>query len=119
GAVAHAAWAKANPPEAQTAFAAGEIAGSAATRAAEEAWDAADAAERAAHANLLRDIFGNPFRAPPALPTMSDGLLKGLAEAAYELRSLPGGELDPTRLSILADALEELGADDAFLLHLR
>jgi hypothetical protein len=50
---------------------------------------------------------------------MSDGLLQGLAEAAYELRSLPGGELDPTRLSILADALEELGADDAFLLHLR
>jgi hypothetical protein len=114
GAVAYAAWAKANPPEAQTAFEAGEIAGSAATRAAEEAWDAADAAERVAQANLLRDIFGNPFRGPPALLSSHDGLVARLAEAAYELRSLPGGELDPTRLCVLADALEEIGADDVF-----
>jgi hypothetical protein len=115
GAVAYAAWAKANPAEA------GEVAGREATSFAEEAWDAADAAERVAHASLLRCIFGNPFRAPPALPTMSAGLLQGLAEAAYELRSLPGGELDPSRLAVLSDALEDAACppDHEILLHLR
>jgi hypothetical protein len=104
---------------ADPAYEAGEVAGRTATAAAEEAWNAAYAAERAAHANLLRCIFGNPFRPPPALLTFNDGLVTELAEAAYELRSLPGGELDPTRLCILADALEEAGADDVFLEHLR
>ena len=34
----------------------------------------------------------------------------GLAEAAYEERSLPWGLLDNERLLVLADALEEAGA---------
>ena len=43
-----------------------------------------------------------------------------LAQAAYEDRSLPAGTLDPTRLALLADALEEVGCDNADLLsHLR
>ena len=42
-----------------------------------------------------------------------------LAEAAYEERLLPSGELDTQRLAILADALEEAGAAGALLEHLR
>jgi hypothetical protein len=42
-----------------------------------------------------------------------------LAEAAYEQRLLPSGELDPARLAVLADALEEVGAGGDLLAHLR
>ena len=42
------------------------------------------------------------------------------AQAAYEERELPSGHLSPTRLAVLADALEEAGCRDADLLaHLR
>jgi hypothetical protein len=41
-----------------------------------------------------------------------------LAQAAYEER-LQDGTLDPVRLAILADALEEVGADADLLVHLR
>jgi hypothetical protein len=69
--------------------------------------------------SLLRCIFGNPFR-----PCTLDGSLLtptvvGLAEAAYEDRVMPGGLLDPARLAVLADALEEAGAGGALLDHLR
>ena len=44
----------------------------------------------------------------------------GLAQTAYEERVLPGGHLDPARLAVLADALEEAGCTDAEILdHLR
>jgi hypothetical protein len=47
-------------------------------------------------------------------------LVKGLAEAAYEERVMPAGTLDPARLSILADALEDAGCTENELLgHLR
>jgi hypothetical protein len=39
-----------------------------------------------------------------------------LARAAYDERHLPSGHLDPARLLVLADALEEAGATDARLL---
>ena len=43
-----------------------------------------------------------------------------LARAAYLERRLAGGELDPMRLPIVADALEDAGCTDAELLgHLR
>jgi hypothetical protein len=43
-----------------------------------------------------------------------------LASVAYEDRALPSGELDPARLSVLADALEDAGCTDPDLLgHLR
>jgi hypothetical protein len=80
-------------------------------------------AERSAQADLLRDIFGNPFW-PPALDptwlTWNDGLVQQLAQAAYEERSLPDGLLDRARLAVLADALTDVGCNDADLLdHLR
>ena len=79
--------------------------------------------EKAAHAVLLRDLFGNPFR-PARLNLTSlagdGGLVVRLAQVAYEDRLLPSGLLDDARLAVLADALEEAGCSDAELLgHLR
>jgi hypothetical protein len=81
--------------------------------------------ERAAQAGLLRDILGLSMFRP--LPTIDPdwlawrrGLVRELAKAVYEERSLPEGTLDPARLAILADALEEAGCTDGELLgHLR
>ena len=43
-----------------------------------------------------------------------------LAQAAYDQRTLPAGHLDPARLAVLADALDEAGCTDADVLnHLR
>jgi hypothetical protein len=81
-------------------------------------------AERAAQSRLLRDLFGNPFRSPPRLyPSVldwNDRVVVRLANAVYEGRELPSGTLDPARLAVLADAVEEAGCVDAELLgHLR
>ena len=66
---------------------------------------------------LLRDIFGNPFRPPPPLPpavlARNDGTVRRLAEGIYGERRMPEGTLDPARLGVLADALEEAGCDNA------
>ncbi len=111
---------------------AAEYAADYAARAAEEAnTDLAPAGrrgasgktERAAQADLLRCAFGNPFRllsvSPSALSWDNGGVVR-MAQAAYEERELPSGHLDPARLAVLADALEDAGCDDADLLgHLR
>jgi hypothetical protein len=82
-------------------------------------------AECAAQAELLRCVFGPlAFRRPPrlaaALRKANDRQVEKLAGAAYELRSLPDGRLDNTRLAVLADALEEAGCSHVGLLtHLR
>jgi hypothetical protein len=91
--------------------------------------DAADAAadagqQRAGQCDLLRDIFGNPFRTSPRIDPLwlawNDGTVKRLAEAAYEHRSLPEGTLDQARLAVLADALEEAGCtNEEILSHSR
>jgi hypothetical protein len=70
--------------------------------------------------DLLRDIFGNRFRPVSVSPTCRAPQVVALAQAAYEQRELPAGHLDPARLAVLADALEEAGCDQADLLgHLR
>jgi hypothetical protein len=73
--------------------------------------------------DLLRDIFGNPFRPvalAPAVLTWNDATVVRLAHATYDERKLPGGTLDNGRLAVLADALEEAGCSDAEILgHLR
>jgi hypothetical protein len=79
--------------------------------------DAVRAAARKVQGDLLREIFGNPFRAALAIDASllrwNDGLIPRLAAAAYEGRAFD-------RLPILADALEEAGCSDADLLgHLR
>jgi hypothetical protein len=78
----------------------------------------------ATQADLIRDVFGNPFRPPasvnPAWLAWNTGTVRRLAEAAYEERVLPAGTLDNARLAVLADALQEAGCDDSGLLeHLR
>jgi hypothetical protein len=69
-------------------------------------------------------MFGDSFRPPgapgPAWLRWNGGTVARLAEVAYEERSLPEGTLDPARLAVLADALEDAGCiDDAILGHLR
>lgn len=72
---------------------------------------------------LLRDLFGNTFRPAaldPSCLAWNNGTIPRLAQAAYEERQLPRDHLDPTRLAVLADALEEAGCSDLHLLeHLR
>lgn len=83
--------------------------------AAEKAEAVARASELRKQADLLREIFG-----PVARLTWSGGTVKALANAAYNERNLPAGTLDPSRLAVLADALEEAGVSDSEVLeHLR
>jgi hypothetical protein len=73
---------------------------------------------RPAQCQLLRDIFGNPFR--PATVDVSwrawnHDTVTNLAYAVYEERAF-----DRDHMNILADALEEAGCSDrAILDHLR
>jgi hypothetical protein len=91
----------------------------------EPRWPAVLAVAKKEQSELLRDFFGPEPAAPfPALPAEArdwqDGLVLSLAEAAYEDRSLPSGHLDPARLCVLSDALEEAGGVDSTLVsHLR
>jgi hypothetical protein len=87
-------------------------------------WQAAYRAERAAQATVFRDVFFGPFRPVPhpgeALLTGNGGLVARLAQAVYGDPILPAGTLDPARLAVLGDALEEVGCTDAEILgHLR
>jgi hypothetical protein len=65
--------------------------------------------ERAAQAFLLRDSFGNPFRAPPTIePAVlagNDGTVVKAAQASYDERRWDD-------LRILADALDDAGCND-------
>jgi hypothetical protein len=79
--------------------------------------------ELQAQAALLRDLFGNPFRAAHIDSTLlawRNGTISKLAQSIYEARQLPSGRLDSSGLAILADALEDVGCDNADLLaHIR
>jgi hypothetical protein len=71
-------------------------------------------------AALLRDVIGNPFRPAPLNAAWRTPTSLALAAAAYDNRILPAGTLEPARLAVLADALEEAGCTDAEILgHLR
>jgi hypothetical protein len=78
--------------------------------------DAARQRVRSAQCDLIREIFGNPFRPVAIDPAWQTPKVLALATAAYEDRILPAGTLDPARLTILADALEEAGCDNADML---
>jgi hypothetical protein len=70
-------------------------------------------------ADLARCIFGGVFRlGTPGLACLTPTAVK-LAQAGYTER-LPNGNLDPQRLAILADALEDAGCiEQSFLDHCR
>lgn len=80
-------------------------------------------AERAAQADLLRDLFGlvsRPTVVDPAWLNWGGGIAVDMAETIYSERSLPEGLFDTSWLAVLSDALEDAGCDDATLLgHLR
>jgi hypothetical protein len=92
-----------------------------------EACEAGEQAESVAQAAVLRDIFGPlPFRTPRFAPCWRTPPVLSLAQAAYEERiatdpSRPNWlVLDPTRLQVLADALEEGSCTEAEMLgHFR
>ena len=63
--------------------------------------------------NLLREIFGNPFRTPEFDPRWRTSDVVGLARAIYEEKAFE-------RMPILADALMDAGCeDDAIVGHCR
>jgi hypothetical protein len=81
--------------------------------AAEGARDAAFQAEKQCQADLLRDLFGNPFRPVRLSPSGLTSSVVRLAQALYDTR-------DFTALPVLADALEESGCTSQGLFdHLR
>jgi hypothetical protein len=64
-----------------------------------------------------------PFR-PVALDAAwlawNNGTVGRLAQAAYEGRQMPAGTLEPERLAVLGDAMQEAGCEDPDILgHLR
>jgi hypothetical protein len=76
--------------------------------------------EERAQCVLIRDIFGNLFRPVTIETAWITLVVLGLAQASYEQRDLPAGTLQPDRLAVLADALEDAGCTDAAILsHLR
>jgi hypothetical protein len=69
-------------------------------------------ARQAAHADWLRDIFGNPFRTvtiDPGWLAFADNAVPRIARAIYEERAF-------VRMPILGDALEEAGCNERALL---
>lgn len=70
--------------------------------------------------DLVRCIFGNPYRPVAFAPAWRTRRVVRLAEVAYKRRSMPEGNLGPRYLSALAHALEGIGCSDpAILGHLR
>lgn len=97
---------------AKLAFTAGHASQAAADWAGKWARDM----DRLAQCDILRDIFGNPFRdiaISPIWRTWNEGAARKLARVIHADRSFD-------QLPILGDALEEAGCDDeAILAHCR
>jgi hypothetical protein len=77
------------------------------------AWTAegvANVKELAANCDLMRDIFGNPFRLVIADSAWRTSTVLALAQGAYE-------ERDFDRMPILADALQDAGCDNEDILN--
>jgi hypothetical protein len=75
-------------------------------------WRAISRDEGAIQSDLLREIFGNPFRfvsLDPAVLQWKDSTIVKLAQAIYDERAFD-------RLPILADALEDAACDDVAIL---
>jgi hypothetical protein len=94
--------------------------GAAMQAAGNAAWARGPAQSRGPQVALVRDLFGNPIRPVAVSPAWRTAQVVALAQAAYDNRTLPAGTLEPARLAVLADALEDAGCDNAELLgHLR
>jgi hypothetical protein len=73
--------------------------------ASDRKFSASQVAEERAQTQVIRDIFGNPFRPVSFDPRWRTADSIGLASAAYEDRAFD-------RLPLLADALQDAGCDD-------
>jgi hypothetical protein len=89
------------------------------TRAWDHFFGKAKRIEKTWQACILRDVFGNHFRPITLAPAHRTPTVVSLARAASYERHLPSGELDPLRLSVLVDPLEETGAPAELVAHLR
>ena len=70
--------------------------------------------------SLVREIAGNPFHPVAIDPDSKTHTVLSLAQLVYDNRVLPAGILEPERLTILADALEDARCDNSDILdHLR
>jgi hypothetical protein len=74
-----------------------------------ESWGESTALTPSEHGDLIRDIFGNPFRPVIVDSTWQTSNVTGLAQAIYEERAFD-------RLPILADALEDAGCTNRDIL---
>lgn len=83
---------------------------------ADDAPSAVETRESSIQADWLRCVFGYLFRPQTIQPAWCTATVVALAQTAYDARSLPSGELEWTRLAILADALEEVGCTDSEML---
>jgi hypothetical protein len=69
---------------------------------------------------LLVDLHGNPLWPVALDPRWRTNEVVRIAQATYDNRIMPGGEIEPARLGVLADTLEEAGCTEASILaHLR
>ncbi len=75
-----------------------------------EAWKKAERDERAVQTNLLRNIFGNPFRPASFDPAWRTRTAAAIAQVIYDDR-------DFSLLPVLADALEDAGCENADILN--
>ena len=74
-----------------------------------DAWHRRTEEESSAQCNLLRDIFGNPFRPVTFSPEWRTGTALTLAQQMYDSR-------DFSAMPILADALQDAGCASADIL---
>ncbi|QJW96426.1 hypothetical protein FTUN_3983 [Frigoriglobus tundricola] len=111
---ASAVWGATASAKEESGFGGEQIAGFAINTAI-QAGDAVEAQEdeRRAQAELVRDIFGNPFRPVIFLPLWPTDTVVSLAKQMYDSREF-------SALPILADALQDAGCDsDDVLTHCR
>jgi hypothetical protein len=73
----------------------------------------------AAQCDLIRCVFAAPSHPVTLDRSLVTPAVTSLARAAYDHRQLPTGQLDPARLAVLSDALEEAGCTGEVLAHLR
>jgi hypothetical protein len=78
-----------------------------------------DPTEAAGQADLVREVFGNPFRSLEVDPKWRTPTIHGLARTVYLERQMPAGTFDRERLGVLADALEDAGCALSLVAHLR
>lgn len=88
-------------------------------KTAEQTHTDAAVALRLVGASIIRDLVGSPWRRQATIRDRITPTVLSLAHGAHD-HPAHGATLDPVRLAILSDALEEAGcADEVILSHLR